>query len=185
MFLGDELQVCLGALQPAFAEWATGTDRDHRLNGVEALAKRIRCRIKQRADAVLLVIMHQRPLHFGLADLVLKRCDGTHGDHGGKQHRHDQLETKAREINDEQPRREDQHSSAEVRLFGDQTHRHDENDQPDHEVVPAHHAFATLVVPRQHQGRGYLHDFGRLDHDTHIDPALGPLAREAEHRDCH
>ncbi|MGF6677554.1 hypothetical protein OKW44_005428 [Paraburkholderia sp. WSM4174] len=173
----------LRTLQPTLAERAARADRDHRLNRVEAFAERVRGRIEQRADAVLLVVVHQRPLHFGLTDLVLKRRDRPNPNHGRDQHRHDQLEAQPREINHEQAGREHQHGRAEVGLLRDQADRHDEDHEADQVVVPAHHAFAALVVPGEHQRCCDLQDFRWLDHHADVDPALRALARKAEHRD--
>ena len=60
--LGDELEVGLGALHEALAGRAARADRDLALDDVKALAERVGGRVEQRADAVLLVVAHHRPL---------------------------------------------------------------------------------------------------------------------------
>ncbi len=53
----NELKLCLGALPPAFAEYAARTNGDGRLNNVEAFAQGIRLRVEQGHDTVTLVVV--------------------------------------------------------------------------------------------------------------------------------
>src|SRR5690606_39765409 len=60
--LGQVVQVRLRALQPALAGQAAGADRDLRLDDVPAGAQRIRLRVQEGEDAVLLVrLEHPEP----------------------------------------------------------------------------------------------------------------------------
>ena len=59
--LGDELEVRLGAVQPALAGQAAGAHRDGRLDDVIARAERVLGRVEQREDALALVVVQHAP----------------------------------------------------------------------------------------------------------------------------
>ena len=56
MALGDELQMRLRTLQPAFAGEAAAAHRDGWLNRVKALAERVSGGVQESADAIFLII---------------------------------------------------------------------------------------------------------------------------------
>ncbi len=104
----------LRAIGPAFAKQAARADSDFRLNDIVAGAQRVRVRIEQCHDALLLVIGHEFPEY---------KCSG-HREHGERDH---ETYRQAGQHDDNHARSGDQQCRAEVRLFGDEESRHDDD----------------------------------------------------------
>ena len=76
----------LGALHITGAPKAAGADTDHALDDVKTLAQRVARRVQQGADALLLVVVQDRPAHAVGAERRLK-TDQQHHAHQSQHHR--------------------------------------------------------------------------------------------------
>src|SRR5471030_2887638 len=125
---------------------------------------------------MLLVIVHQRPVHFRLANALLEYADTGDHEHSRHEHRHDQLETQAREIDHEEAGREHEHGGAEVRLLGDDRDRQDQDDEADDVIPPPDAALSPLEIPGEHERHRNLHDLRGLDHHAYVTPPFRAFA---------
>ena len=116
----------LGPLHEALAPKAARTNRDHSLNDVKALAQWVARRIQQGADALLLVVVQDRPAHTLCAQLGLEADQQGHAQHAQQQGWQDQLPGQAGEENDRQTGGQHQNGRAQIGLAHDQRDRHDQ-----------------------------------------------------------
>jgi hypothetical protein len=167
---GQEFELRLGAVVPALAEPAAGTDRDFRLDDVPAVAERIGFRVEEHAQAVALVLVHEVPAE--------RRDRGERGDRGA-----DAPPREPGEEHGEHAARGDQQRGAKVGLLRDQQGGRADQHGQCQQCRPARRQFARVQVPRRHHRQGQLDEFGRLEaHEPQVQPTIGAAAL-AEDRD--
>ena len=172
MLFGNELEVRLGALQPALAGDAARADRNGRLDDVVPGAEWVLRRIEQGEDAAPLIVVQQAP----------QRRQA--GERGGAQSGQN-LPGQAGEENHVETRGRDKHGSAEVGLAGDQQHRHDEQHAGDEKLPRAQARFVAVEPPREHQRHRDLHHLGGLEaRHADMQPAARTVDHVAEQRHC-
>ena len=123
------------------------------LDDVEALAERVRGRVEQRADALLLVVVQHRPASTSAAQTAASRRRSAATAAGAEQHRrHDQLPRQAGEEDHVEAGRPapgcavPRSGCLTIRPTGTSS-----STAGDHEVEHAQLAFALLEPPGQHQ----------------------------------
>ena len=164
----------------ALAKHAARANRNHALNDVKALAQRVARRVEQRADALLLVVVQNRPAVAVGAQLRLEPDDQENADQPEQHRRRNQLPAQPGKKNHRQSRAQHQQRGAQIRLLHDQSDRHRQKPQRSDKIERAQLAFALLEPPGQHQRHGDFQDFARLNHDTDIEPAPGAFLGDAE-----
>src|SRR5690554_1145022 len=172
MPFGQEVQMGLGALQPALAIDAARADGCLGLDDVPAGPQRVALGIEQRQHPLFLVRMHDKE---------------PHGHRAG--HQHDQS---PEDITPAQPgqqqaedaRGSDQQGGPQIRLFEDQHHRHHDDRQAHSHMLEARRHLPPPEIPGHAHRHHQLHDLRRLEGDDPGDaqPALGPLGLGTHHQ---
>ena len=170
---GHEVQVGLGAPQPALALKPARAHGNGGLDDVKALAQRIVGGVDHREHALFLVGLHVEPQQ-------------RHGGQAHHQTAQNDPPAQARKIDDEGAGRPDEDGGAQVGLATHQRHRqHQQHDGHQVHVAAAQPVLADVEEPGQHQRDGDLHQLGRLDAgEAQVQPALGALGRDAHQFDA-
>ena len=166
---GQETQLALGALHPAFAEEHAAADGDFRLDDVVAGAVGVQFGIQKDADPVALVLMKQVPEERRAAG-----ADGRRDD--------DPLHFEAADPEHTARNGRKDEGRAQVWLPQDQHERYQDEDHGGRIILDTVHVFPLFVQEgRQTDDHEGLRKFTGLEGDgTDTDPALGPQARVAE-----